>query len=98
MGGVPKDYVEAAKWYHKTADQGDSSAQISLGMMYEHGAGVKQDLVQAYMWVSLAKAAGNKYTAISLDGIAARMTPGQIAEAKRLASAWKPTPTATAKP
>jgi len=29
--GVAKDYVEAAKWYRKAADQGDSYAQCNLG-------------------------------------------------------------------
>jgi len=100
MGSVPKDYVEAAKWYRKAADQGDATAQTSLGIMYEHGVGVTQDHVQAYMWLILAKAAGNRYGAISLNEIAAKMTPGKIAEAKRLADAWRqiPTPAAAAKP
>src|ERR1039458_9633929 len=55
MGGVPKDYAESARWYRKAADQGDAYAQLSLGRMFERGVGVTQDLVQAYMWVSLAK-------------------------------------------
>lgn len=91
MGGVAKDYTETVKWYRKAADQGDASAQLSLGRMYEKGAGVPQDLVQAYMWISLIKT-NNRYSAQSLDRIAAKMTPDQIAQAKRLAGAWRPTP------
>jgi TPR repeat protein len=98
MGSVPKDYAEAAKWFRKSADQGDATAQTSLGVMYEHGVGVTQDYVQAYMWFILAKAAGNKSSAISLDEIAAKMPPGKIAEAKRLADAWRQIPAAAAKP
>ena len=35
------DYVVAAKWYRKAADQGDAKAQNTLGAMYYHGLGVK---------------------------------------------------------
>ncbi len=34
------DHVEAAKWMRKAADQGDSTAQESLGLMYHRGDGV----------------------------------------------------------
>jgi TPR repeat protein len=91
MGGVAKDYAETFKWYRRAADQGDAVAQLSLGKMYEHGAGVQQDLVQAYVWISLSKAV-NKYSAQSLDRIAAKMTPEQVDQAKRQAAAWRPSP------
>lgn len=73
--GVTKDYAEAAKWYRKAADQGSYKLQ---------------DYVQAYMWVSLAstrcfdEAIAAEHKA-KLDSIAAKMTPTQVAEAKRLA-------------
>jgi len=35
--GVPQDYVAAARWYRKAADQGDAKAQIKLGVMYARG-------------------------------------------------------------
>ena len=38
--GVPKDEVEAVKWYRKAADQGNASAQANLGACYEEGRGV----------------------------------------------------------
>ncbi len=31
--GVPKDYVEAARWYLKSGEQGDVKAQYSLAHM-----------------------------------------------------------------
>jgi TPR repeat protein len=37
--GVPKDYVEAARWYLKSADQRYSKAQYNLGYMYYYGYG-----------------------------------------------------------
>lgn len=48
--GVPQDYKEAAKWFRKAADQGNSSAQIYLGDMYSNGKGVPQDFKEAANW------------------------------------------------
>ena len=45
--GVPQDYVKAALWYQKAADQGNADAQSFLGQMYEDGKGVPQDYVKA---------------------------------------------------
>jgi TPR repeat protein len=41
--GVPKDYVEAARWYLKSAEQGDVNAQYSIASMYYDGKGLPQD-------------------------------------------------------
>ena len=57
--------------------------------MYRDGNGVKKDYVQAYMWLSLAVAAGDEGHAV-VDELAAKMTPKQIAEGKRLVAEWKP--------
>jgi len=38
----------------KAAMQGDIDAQYALGLCYAEGRGVKQDLVNAYLWLSLA--------------------------------------------
>ena len=46
--------------YRVDAEKGNSSAQFSLGFMYEKGQGVPQDYVQAYMWFNLAAAQGTK--------------------------------------
>jgi TPR repeat protein len=45
--GVPKNYVEAAKWYRKAANQGHAVAQNNLGALYEDGDGVPQDYAEA---------------------------------------------------
>ena len=41
--GVPKDDIQAAKWYRLAADQGLAEAQLNLGSMYFFGRGVPQD-------------------------------------------------------
>ena len=88
--GVPQDYAEAAKWYRKAADQGNATAQYNLGYNYEFGHGVPQDDVQAYKWLSLAVAHGDNTAPSAREYLEKQMTPAQIAEAKKLASEWKP--------
>ena len=88
--GVPEDYAAAVSWYRKAADQGDADAQYNLGGMYDNGQGVPQDYVQAHMWFNLATANGDADAINNLDSVAARMTPAQLAEAKKLAREWKP--------
>ena len=89
--GVPQDYAAAVSWYRKAADQGNAKAQFNLGYDYANGQGVPQDYVQAHMWANLAAASGYADAVKNRDIFAAKMTPAQIAEAQRLASAWKPT-------
>jgi hypothetical protein len=86
--GVPKDYATAQGWYEKAAAQGDATAQLNLGVLYADGLGVPQDYMRAYMWFNLAAAHPRgdtqKSAADQRDKVAGRMTPAQIAEAKRL--------------
>ena len=95
--GVPQDYADAVKWYRKAAEQGHPTAQNNLGGMYGEGKGVPQDYVQAHKWYNLAVANETDDTeretfVKNRDMLAAKMTPAQIAEARKLAREWKPTP------
>jgi hypothetical protein len=101
--GVPQDYVEAAKWYRKAAEQGHAESQLLLGTMYFTGQGVAQDYVTAHMWFNLASAGltgKTRETAVGFrDQTASKMTPRQVAEAQRLAREWRPKqPTTAADP
>jgi hypothetical protein len=44
--GVPKDYIEAVRWYRKSAEQGDATGEYSLSHMYHEGKGLPQDDVE----------------------------------------------------
>ena len=92
LGAIAKAAVAGSleDIYRVGAEKRNASAQFSLGFMYEKGQGVPQDYVQAYMWFNLAAAQGTKGAAEWREHIAARMTPAQIAEAKKLANEWKP--------
>ncbi|MBQ2291143.1 MAG: sel1 repeat family protein [Paludibacteraceae bacterium] len=43
------------------AEQGDATAQVNLGLMYEYGLGVAQDYYEAVKWYRLAAEQGNAY-------------------------------------
>jgi hypothetical protein len=57
--GVPKDEMEAMKWYRKAADQGYAQAQYSLGVMYDSGFSAPKDLVEAVKWFRKAANQGH---------------------------------------
>ena len=40
--GVADDWVEAAKWWRKSAEQGYAGGQYALGRAYQFGIGVPQ--------------------------------------------------------
>jgi TPR repeat protein len=65
---VEKDYVEAAKWYRKAADQGHSDAQYYLGGCYYHGNGVHKDKVEAAKWCRKAAEQGHRSAQHYLGG------------------------------
>jgi TPR repeat protein len=88
--GMRRDPVEAAKWFRLAADQGHTGAQFYLGGMYASGSGVPRDYVQAYMWFDLSSEGSQDFfAAASRSAVADKMTPAQIAEAQKLASAWR---------
>jgi len=88
--GLPADLVQAVRWYRRAAEQGDAVAQLNLGDLYARGAGLPRDLVQAHLWLSLAAAQGRRWAETRRQEIATAMTVAELAEAKRLAEAWRP--------
>jgi hypothetical protein len=88
--GLPKDDVQAAKWYTLAAEQGDPLAQYDLGQRYDLGVGVSVDRVEALKWLSLAAAQGQTDSAERLKKIKDKMTHKEISEAKRRVSSFSP--------
>jgi len=86
--GVPRDDVEAVKWYRKAGEQGNAVAQFNLGVSYMNGWGVPQDYVSAHKWFNLIAASDNEKVHRFREEVAKRMTPDQIAEAERTAREW----------
>ena len=57
--GVPQDYVQAATWWRKAAEQGFAFAQFGLGNLFTNGQGVPQDYTQAAAWYRKAAEQGD---------------------------------------
>jgi uncharacterized protein len=95
--GVAKDERKAVALFRKSAEQRFAPSQINLGIMYSQGTGVEQDLIEAFMWLSIAGRAVDEEggdLAVDEDGrdllgvVEEQMTAGQITEALRRSSAW----------
>lgn len=64
--GVKQDYVEAARWYRKAAEQGKVLAQSNLAYLYSEGKGVRQDDAEALKWDRKAADQGYFWSQITL--------------------------------
>ena len=79
------DYATALSEWKPLAEQGNASAQYSLGLMYKEGRGVIQDNVYAHMWFNIAASSGGKLAVENRDIVAKEMTPSQLEKAQDLA-------------
>ena len=52
--GVEQNYQEAAKWFHRAAEQGIARAEHSLGLMYYNGKGLEQNFIASAKWLHRA--------------------------------------------
>ncbi len=57
--GIGQDYAQAAYWYRRSADGGDSDAMCNLGWLYEAGQGVEQSWEKAAEWYLRSAEAGS---------------------------------------
>jgi TPR repeat protein len=66
---IQGDYVEAAKWWRKAADQGDAPSQCDLGWNYLYGRGVETNYAEAAAWFRKAAERGNVIAEHSLGSL-----------------------------
>ncbi len=78
-----QDYATVLREFRPLAEQGDTSAQYNLGIMYGKGQGVPQDNIRAHIWANLA--ASNGADTKTRDLIAKVMTSAAIEKAQNLA-------------
>ena len=76
---------KAVKWFRRAAEQGYTSAQNNLGVMYDEGTGVPEDDVEAYAWFNIAAAQGNELAKENKERVDEAMTNEGRARAQRLA-------------
>jgi TPR repeat protein len=82
--GVKQDDTQAAIYFRLSSDQGFTPAMIDLAAAYEHGRGEVRNGVCAYFWLGLAAATEWDYAVEKRDAMAPRLTPAELAEARRL--------------
>ncbi len=92
--GFVQNPAIAAVWFYKSARKGEPGSQLVLGSQKLYGHGVRRDLVEAYMWLTLAIQSGapevvQQATLLRRDA-QTRMGPGAIAEAERRAAEFRP--------
>lgn len=86
--GVPRDDGRAAHWARLAAEQGHPQAMSNLGILLATGRGVPMDKVAAMSWLIAALARGHEPAREHRRVLAGELSPGQMAEADRRASAW----------
>ena len=58
--GLKQDYVQAFRWFSKSAGKGNSSSMFQLGKLYENGLGVEADIDTAGSWYKAAVEGGSE--------------------------------------
>lgn len=78
MAYVKKEYATALPYFLKAAKGGFAEAQLNAGVMYVRGEGMeKQDVVEAYAWLTIAKDGGNARAASMRESLSVHMTDEQ---------------------
>lgn len=86
--GAPQDRKKALHWHRLAAEQGHGNAMFALGRLFSEGP--RRDYVEAYKWILLSFKVSKhrRFPGKHLRPLSAKMTSGQVAEAKRLARQW----------
>lgn len=86
--GVPQDFAKSFVWSVKAVEAGDVGAQLQVADALAFGHGTKPDPVESYKWYEIAMHYWGSLAANARDVVAEKMTPDQIATAKKLAQTW----------
>ena len=83
--GVAADIPQELAALRAKAAAGDAIAEYNLGLAYVQGRDIPSDLLEAFVWLSLAREHGS--TGRALESVLGQMSPEQIAEGKKRLSA-----------
>ncbi len=90
--GIAQDYIQAAIWWKKAAEQGFPQAQNNIGVLYNSGKGVPQSFSEAYFWQNLAAARANgalqAQFAKNRDDSAAKLSVWERLRVQKRAAKW----------
>ena len=77
-----QDYKTAADLFRKSAEQGLPQAQQQLGQMLERGQGIREDKLEAYVWLLVSFDAGNQSAATDLSALEGDLGSTNLEQAK----------------
>lgn len=77
--------------YCPNADLGHADAQTYVGDLYYLGSyDLEKNLIQAFVWYSLAANNGNTYASVQLEKVVNELPPMQLVEAQHRLEEWQP--------
>jgi tRNA A-37 threonylcarbamoyl transferase component Bud32 len=84
--GDHPDYANARLWFQRAADNGNTSAMVHLGAMYQWAIGVTEDAGRAVYWYNRGVQGHNAQAMYNLGGmyLDGRRMPLDVAKAKEL--------------
>ncbi|WP_207061375.1 sel1 repeat family protein [Motiliproteus sp. SC1-56] len=91
FGQTPDSLSEtdmALGYYKPLAEQGGAYAQLTIGEIYMEGAGVKQDLVEAYAWFAVASAQGVDEATAIMEHVYTKLDEAEREQARALAEQY----------
>ena len=86
--GTSPHYDKAAEWYRKSAELGNPASQLRIADLYATGKGVKQDLVEAYVWIAIAGSLGHPDALDELQILTPKMKEADVLKAQSRARQW----------
>ena len=89
-GGVEVDMPTAAKWFEKAAERGVVDSQFNLGVLFESGQGLPQDMESALVWYSVAGAQGDQMAAGRVGVLRKTLGEDQVTRADTRIAAFTP--------
>ena len=89
-GGLDLDMVTAAKWFEKAAERGVVDSQFNLGVLFESGQGLPQNLTDAFVWYSIAAKQGDQLAAQRIEVLSTQIDGTFKATASRRIANFKP--------
>ncbi len=89
-GEVKIDMPSAAKWFEKAAKRGVVDSQFNLGVLYESGQGLEQDMETALFWYSVAGAQGDQMAAGRVGVLRKTLSEAQVNSADARIAAFSP--------
>lgn len=79
-----RDQKLAFATWRNVAARGNADAQLRVGVLYERGEGVGQDMIEAYRWLKLAANQSHPSAIAELSIVSAQLAPAERAIAESL--------------